>query len=163
MSGLALLILGLYYPFEKRQKIDLQKNNVELSDSTLLIELKELERDITSLSSEYDQIIKDLDSLVSFRAKNPTHSETVSKLINEKKNTSNKRFEEIKKKRFELELKRTKVDFKTKEVQIHESHLKEVRSYALVFIIIGIILSFYGGIKWYLYFKNNNPPKEIKT
>lgn len=115
-----------------------------------------LKNEVESLVGVYNQTITELDSLSSVKINNPNYSKEISQIINELKIQSNLKYEEVKKKRYELELKRAQADFKTKEIKIYEAHLQEIRNYSWTFIAIGLVLAFYGGIRWYIHFKTRN-------
>lgn len=155
LSGITLLVIGLYYPFEKRQELDLKKNEVEFSDSTLVMEIINMSEELDELNEESDGIISLLDSLEleRGRSKDPVSVSEKIKLIRVE---SQEKFRDIERKKDALDLKIVSNRFNRKEIEIYESHLKEVRWYSRGFILVGVILLFYGGYKWLTFFKKNN-------
>jgi|GEM_PF-6985847 len=153
LAGVLLLITSLYYPFEKKHELDIQRNKVELSDSTLRLELITLQKEVKSLSVGYGQVIEDLDSLQQMKAKTPSRIDEISAIINQKKIDSNEKLEEITRKKYDLEVKVIQLNFMKKEIEIYQSHLSEFKNYSIIFFLIGSFLFLYGGYRWLGYFK----------
>lgn len=154
LSGIVLLVIGLYFPVEKRRELDLKKNDVEFSDSTLIVEIVDLNVEIDRLSKDADKLLIVLDSLTSGE-KNGVRRNSISKMIDDLKAESREKFSEIELKKDELAIKTVTSNFKNREIKIYESHLSELKLYSWGFVIIGLILLAYGGWYWLLYFKKN--------
>ncbi len=156
LSGIVLLVIGLYYPYEKRTSLDLKKNEVELRRSRLTKQVLHLTEDIKGLNEKSAELIRELKMLTDGKKDRPKSTDSISRVINEKKNSFNQLVELVGNERHQLDLKAVEVDYSEKEIAIYESHLKEVRRYAWIFFISGLLLAIYGGTKWHADYKRKS-------
>lgn len=157
LAGIILLSLGIYYPINIRQSLDIKKNKVQEDTAKLTFEINELRDDLLSSNEEAKELTTKLEYLVDFKKKNKSKSDSISKLINNMKIEWSKNSDFIITAKSLMDVKLIDQKYQDKEISIYKKHLNEIGIYSFISITLGSIFTLIGGIMWIRgYHKRNN-------
>lgn len=145
ITGITIFLLSVIYPNTRTTDINLKKINVEAERSALIVELKRLNADFTSLEREYEELAKEKKYLDD--QENPTQYEINE--YNNKISSNSKKYEKTKAKSDEIDIKNAKIEAKQKEVDYLAKELDFYTTFFVYGASGGLSLALVGFLFWF--------------
>lgn len=140
IGGFIMIIIGLVYPLQKQQELELEVATYNKDVELFNIELKDIYSDMKKLKSKSSTYIYRIDNL----KKTGSPKANIEKI----KTAFNKSNRVISSKYNEIKIKNEIIKYNKNRITILERHLNTYRNYSVSFLLIGTFLSFIFGIRW---------------